>query len=279
MEKGTGKISGVVREPTRVVGTSPINPFTEGNHGPDTNFEGFLHWQVIVKFRRKLRLGGVRTIFGPVHAEPTRSPAALEYVWKDKTAISGTRFELGKRPVNRCKSTDWDAIREQARVGTLSPIPSDIFIRCYNQLRRIQSDYSRPVGVIKEVRCYWGITSSGKSHRAWAEAGTDAYSKDPRTKFWDGYRGEANVVIDEYRGSIDISHMLRWLDKYPVRLEVKGSSTVLNASNIWLTSNLHPRDWYPELDPDTTAALLRRMTITEFKFQYNMADTITEIAE
>lgn len=43
--------------------------------------------------------------------------------------------------------------------------------------------------VERVVQVYWGTTGTGKSHRAWAEAGITAYPKDPLSKFWDGYRG------------------------------------------------------------------------------------------
>lgn len=111
---------------------------------------------------------------------------------------------------------------------------------------------------------FWGRTGSGKSRRAWQEAGWDAYPKDPRTKFWDGYRGQEHVVVDEFRGGIDVAHLLRWLDRYPVLVEIKGSSVPLTATKIWFTSNLHPRDWYPALDEDTLNALMRRIKITHF---------------
>lgn len=79
---------------------------------------GFLHWQLVVHFARKLRIGGVKGIFGDsAHAEPTRSDAAREYVWKDDTAIDNTRFELGTIPFRRGVSQDWDAIRENAKRG------------------------------------------------------------------------------------------------------------------------------------------------------------------
>lgn len=71
-------------------------------------------------------------------------------------------------------------------------------------------------------------------------------------------------MLDEFRGGIDISHILRWTDRYPVQVEIKGSSRPLLATRIWITSNLHPSKWYPDLDPETLAALLRRLTITEF---------------
>ena len=92
------------------------------------------------------------------------------------------------------------------------------------------------------------------------EATFDAFPKDPCTKFWDGYVGQANVVIDEFRGSVGISHLLRWLDRYPTIVEAKGSSVCFQATTIWITSNLSPDDWYPDLDSDTKAALRRRFT-------------------
>ncbi len=59
--------------------------------------------------------------------------------------------------------------------------------------------------------------------------------------------------------------MLRWFDRYPVTVEIKGSSTPLCAINFWITSNIHPREWYPDLDSETMAALMERMEIKEFK--------------
>jgi len=111
---------------------------------------------------------------------------------------------------------------------------------------------------------FWGRSGSGKSRRAWEEAGLDAYPKDPRTKFWCGYRGQVNVVIDEFRGGIDIGHLLRWLDRYPVIVEIKGSSTVLSAERIWITSNIPPESWYPDVDAETMVALKRRLKVIHF---------------
>ena len=224
----------------------------------------FLHWQVVAYFKRKLRLRGVRDVFGPAHAEPTRSQAARDYVWKDATAILGTRFELGALPMRRGESADWEAIRDSARAGRLDDIPGDVYCRLYGNLKRIAVDHMVPVGVVRTVNVFWGRTGTGKSRRAWDEAGFEAFPKDPRTKFWDGYRNHDCVVIDEFRGGIDIGHILRWFDRYPVVVEVKGSSVVLAATKIWITSNIDPRQWYPDLDPETLAALLRRLNITHF---------------
>lgn len=226
---------------------------------------GYLHWQLVAYFTDKIRLTGVKQLFGEgIHAEPSQSNAVEEYVWKEDTRVAGTQFELGERSFKRNKSEDWERIRDLARRGTLDDIPPDVYCRYYGNLRRIASDNSRPVGIVREVIVFWGVTGSGKSRRAWDEAGEGAYPKDPRTKFWDGYRSQEHVVIDEFRGGIDIGHVLRWFDRYPVLVEIKGSSTVLTAKKVWITSNIHPRQWYPDLDAETMNALLRRLTIFEF---------------
>ena len=64
------------------------------------NGTGYEHWQLFVAFRRRQRLGGVKKFFtNNAHAEPTRSTAAEEYVFKEDTAVPGTRFELGQKVV------------------------------------------------------------------------------------------------------------------------------------------------------------------------------------
>lgn len=227
---------------------------------------GFVHWQLLIHCDRSRRLAWVKSVFGrSCHAELSRSDAADAYVWKDDTAVQGTRFELGVKPRKRNSKRDWDAIRADAIAGNLLGIDASVFVQHYRSLRAISSDYARPVAVVKRVHVFWGRTGTGKSRRAWDEAGMDAYCKDPRSKFWCGYNGHRKVVVDEFRGGIDIAHILRWTDRYPCYVELKGSSTPLLADEIWFTSNVDPRNWYPDLDPETLAALLRRLDIIHFQ--------------
>lgn len=224
---------------------------------------GYLHWQLLAVFPCQQRLAAVKRVFGDsCHAEPSRSDAADAYVWKPDTRVDGTQFELGAKPFHRNDCKDWEAIRRSAMSGRLDDVPPDVFVQHYRSLRTISSDYALPVAIEREIHVFWGATGVGKSRRAWELAGLDAYPKDPRTKFWDGYRGHESVVIDEFRGGIDIAHLLRWFDRYPVLVEIKGSSTVLMAKRIYVTSNLSPNDWYPDLDVETKQALLRRLTVT-----------------
>jgi len=225
----------------------------------------YLHWQIIVYFAKRVYSTRVKDIYGDgIHVELTKSTAAEQYVWKDDTSITGTRFELGTIPFRRQIKRDWDSIWESAKTGALESIDKSVLVPYYNAIKRIRQDHLEPIAMERTCHVFWGDTGTGKSRRAWGEAGMDAYPKDPRTKFWDGYNGQKHVVMDEFRGAIDIGHLLRWLDRYPVIVEVKGSSTVFKAETIWITSNVDPRSWYDGLDEKTREALLRRLKITHF---------------
>jgi len=225
---------------------------------------GLDHFQIFFTFRQKKSLAQVRALWSPIlgHWELTRSAAAEAYVWKEETR-NGEPFEFGERSFRRNSKPDWDLCRQNAECGNFDDIPSDIFIRYYGNLLRICAASVQPTAMERTCSVLWGPTGTGKSRRAYEEAGLDSYVKDPRSKFWCGYANQRHAVIDEFRGAIDISHLLRWLDRYPVRVEVKGSSVALQVSRYWITSNIHPRYWYPELDLETYQALERRLVIEE----------------
>jgi hypothetical protein len=154
------------------------------------NGTGYRHWQLIAHSGRKITLSACKAIFGQqAHIEASRSEAAEAYVWKDDTRIEGTQFTLGKTPFKRNSDTDWKAVLDAAKAGNYDSIPPDVQVRCYNQLKRITADHLQPCAIEREVVVFWGRTGTGKSRRAWEEAGLDAFPKDPNTKFWCGYRG------------------------------------------------------------------------------------------
>lgn len=229
------------------------------------NHTGYYHWQVIVAFKSKRSLRQVKSLFGrTAHCELSRSDAADGYVWKEDTRVEGTQFELGAKPIRRNSKVDWELVWTAAKSGKMEPIPAHIRVQSFRTLQSIAAAYAPVLGMERTTFVFWGRTGTGKSRRAWEEAGEGAYSKDPRSKFWDGYDDQQHVVIDEFRGGIDVSHLLRWTDRYPVRVEVKGSSKPLVCTKLWITSNVPPQKWYPDLDEETLSAVMRRLIIEEF---------------
>lgn len=223
---------------------------------------GYLHWQCILSSSKKIRLISLKNLFGQRgHFELSRSEAAEAYCGKEETRVEGTQFELGTKALKRNSKVDWDEIRKLAEEGKFKEIDSSAYIHCHSSLHKIHVNHTRPIHRdVQDVRLYWGVSGSGKSHRAFEEAGDLYYLKAPLTKWWDGYQGEEIVIIDEFRGIVDISHLLKWLDKYPCSAEIKGSQTYLKTKTWIFTSNICIDDWYPNLDPLTLSALKRRFT-------------------
>jgi hypothetical protein len=88
------------------------------------------HWQLLVAFKRHVRLAVIKRHFGNTcHAELTRSNAADDYVWKDDTAVPNTRFQLGKPAIKRNSETDWATVLDDAKSGRMDNIPADIVVR------------------------------------------------------------------------------------------------------------------------------------------------------
>lgn len=248
---------------------APIGPLGESvayikgqlEEAPTT---GYRHWQLVLITDKNVRGSWVIKHYPGGQWANCRSVAAEEYVWKEDTRVPETQFELGTKPFRRNVATDWARVKQLTQSGSMDAVPDDIFVRYYFQLKRIALDAQVPVEMQRVCYVFWGKTGTGKSHTAWRQAGMDAFPKNSRTKWWDGYRGQEHVIVDEFRGVVDVANLLVWTDKYPVSVEIKGGTTVLRATTIWLTSNLHPDQWYPDLDAESRAALMRRLRVVQF---------------
>ena len=96
-----------------------------------------------------------------------------------------------------------------------------------------------------EERVYFGATATGKSFRArqWLSDAPCYVHFSNRKGWFDGYQGERNCIFEEFRGHSDIAlpHLLMILDRYPARIEVKGSFTMFSAAKIAFTSPISSR--------------------------------------
>jgi len=222
---------------------------------------GYLHWQLLVCFKKKVRLAGVKNVFGStIHAELSRSAAASEYVWKEETSVAGTRFELGQVPFKRNDKSDWERVRVLAKANKLDQIDADIYVRFYGSLKRIAKDHMTAVDELDDV-CglwIWGPPGSGKSRMARDEY--DPYSK-MCNKWWDGYGGEDNVLLDDFdKVHCVLGHHLKiWADRYPFIAEQKGGAVRIRPKKIIVTSNYQIDDIFA--DQVLVAALLRRFEV------------------
>lgn len=121
--------------------------------------------------------------------------------------------------------------------------------------------------VATELHIFWGPTGTGKSHQV-REMSPCAYWKDITSPtYWCGYNGTDDVILDDFGGEISLRMMLRLCDKTPLQVQVKGSYIDFAAKRLFITSNMHPDQWWNRdangYDANFAAFVDRITSITE----------------
>lgn len=86
----------------------------------------------------------------------------------------------------------------------------------------------------------------------------DAFMKN-QNKWFDGYKGEETIILDDLDTSFLGHYLKRWMDQYPVTGEVKGGLVALRHRRFIVTSNYTPEMLWVE-DHQLAAAVRRRCT-------------------
>lgn len=112
-----------------------------------------------------------------------------------------------------------------------------------------------------QIWTFWGKTGTGKTRRVWEFANVDELWVHPGDRWFDGYDSQRAVLFDDFDGSwFKLSYLLKLLDRYMMQVPVKGGYVWWNPKTIYLTSNINPKDWYPQANEEHKAALKRRLT-------------------
>lgn len=218
---------------------------------------GKLHVQFAVAFLAKCRAPQARVILGGDWGrfdgwlDVARSAAVWDYVKKEETRVQDIE-DYGELTDNSGQRTDLDHVYAEIAKGVpiydiAEQFPRQ-FMRNHAAIAKLCAMYDkpRPYGDCT-VEIWWGVTGSGKSHKAF-HTYPDAYRKSIPGKWWEGYRGQDTVIFEEFNPEEDkelkLPELLKILDKYPYQVEVKGASMQLKANRFIFTSNIDPSTWY-----------------------------------
>lgn len=200
--------------------------------------------------------------------------------WNYNYKYTNILFCIGSKRGGQATKESYDRAFELAVQGKLDEIDSDILLRYYSALRKIQFDFRAPAvnldpisDSVKHAEWWYGPTGTGKS-RASRTQYPDAYLKAANTKWWCGYNGQDVVLIEDFDKDHAYMgyHLKIWCDMYTFLAEVKGqqNGVPIRPKKIIITSNYHPREIWT--DPSTYEPIERRCKITRFlKFADSLA--------
>ena len=119
---------------------------------------------------------------------------------------------------------------------------------------------------LTKIRWFYGPSGTGKSRTAREIfKDRDYYTTMRNGKWWEGYDGHENIIIDDIREhSYKYEDMLAMLDRYEFRVECKGGSRQLLAKEIIITCPKHPEELFAFSGEDNTQLIRRIHEIREF---------------
>lgn len=226
---------------------------------------GKVHLQGFVILSHRARLSQLKKIDSTIHWEPARGTdeQCIAYCSKEDTRLDGP-YESGTRPSEK---KTLDSVIEfvdknpGATTNDIRDFAPALFVRNYRGIMAYMQKHRPPCRSDIKVIVATGPPGIGKTRWAY-ETYPEAYWKEPSTEFFDGYEGESVLIFDDFHGNLPFEVFLRILDRYPCRLNVKGSMVPLRANTIVITSNTPVADWYPgvfQKHPVRLDALLRRI--------------------
>lgn len=246
------------------------------------------HLQGYVHFSCSKRLCTVKKIHATAHWEIRMGTheQAVAYCTKNETRINGpwiygTPPEQGKRndlaligSLVKNKKTDIE-ILEEVGFGASKFQKNINFIRFTYSER----DSDRQVQGVRVLVLY-GATGTGKTYAAvnLIAGGVDYYiCETPSTstgKVWfDGYQGQKTLVLDDFEGShCSFRFLLRLLDKYKLKVEIKGGHSWAVWTTVVVTTNVHPSNWYSGVDVTPLQRRINEIRYIEEQGVYSLMD-------
>ncbi len=187
----------------------------------------------------------------------------IEYCTKEDSRIDGP-WQIGTRPKPGKRS---DLLQVQMLIdqgGGLRQVAQDhfcVFVRNERGIRSYMNMFQPRRSWMTELYVYYGPTGTGKTRLVFSlERAENLWVSGNDLKWFDGYDGHEAAVFDDFRGDMcRLRWLLRLLDRYPIRVQIKGGHVQWVPKRIYITSAKSPTDAYAT-EEEKIDQLTRRIT-------------------
>lgn len=234
-------------DPNYIIAGDEVAPTTGTPH-----IQGYIHWKYSVSFAQ------VKSFIPQAHWKRAFGNKGENKKYCSKESVL---LEYGAPPRPGTRTDIIDVKRILTNGGTMKDVVLHTNSYQAAKFGELFLKYASPAkrNWIPTVTWIWGPTGSGKTRKAFAEA-KDPWVSGKNLEWWEGYYGQSDIIIDDFRGDFCTFHeLLRILDRYEYRVMIKGSSQQLLAKNIWITS-CYPPDKVYTSNKENIKQLLRRIT-------------------
>ncbi len=222
---------------------------------------GTPHLQGYLEFNSPVKASTLYAKIGKCYCRARYKPAlaAARYTKKDKDFEEwGILSEQGKRSDLAGPVEDIVAGKSMREVAKKYP---EQYVKFHKGFRALKCELIEPRNELPTVTVLWGSTGCGKSREA-RKMTNNPYVWGPEQDHWFcGYEGQKDVIFEEFRGQLQFGRLLRLLDRYDCKVQYKGGMCEFAATNIVITSPVHPDNWYfMDGNDGKIAQLFRRIT-------------------
>ena len=237
------------------------------------------HFQAYIYFKDAKTFTAARKVMEGRHIEEQKGDIDenIHYCKGDHTDYKGKYkplnavfVEFGDRP-KQGKRTDIKNVLTAIQNGNCTM--RDIVTKATSfqsvRMAELQLKYFEPPRNWKtEVYWFYGQSGTGKTKLA-NEMCEDPYVCMESNKWWEGYDGHEDVIIDDYRPDFcSFKMLLMILDRYECRVECKGGSRQLRAKRIFITTPKNVENTWQDKTLEDLYQLTRRITeVREFHYQ------------
>jgi len=256
-------------------------------YGRETGETGTKHLQGHVYFRNLVSLAVAKRHLGCTHAhlEIARNPAAsIKYAKKGCTRSEESLREAGLQATVEFGSAPSQGERKDLKEklkplldGSISRTEfieshPDVFCRYrqgVNAIADIAAESSIPEIRDMEVELWYGEAGTGKTWKARME-NKNAYEPldfNDKKVWFDGYHSQTCLILDEFASEdgarLNCNSLKRYLDRFPLRVPIKGGSARAAWTKVIIISNTTPFNWY-RAGADRTAFFDRVSKVRQF---------------